>query len=396
MGRFTINLALITVLLLIFQPFSSAAAQQELSEGDVRILIINTAELVDEVNAQISSLQSVASQIQPCPCPEEGTDVCSDAAAAASSVLSMLQSRSDSAKAKIQAAANDYNNEDVPLSVAVKDVGDALAIISNGITTADSAADSIPSSCPDENNMDICPFAKNAVSSALSDIISKYGPVKSEYDRLAGMTPQLTPEQQRDKEKNDRLLSVYANLGKAQRMRDTINNMEQSGASEADLLSARMQLSGLEQENIGVYESILSDSRYKFDFWTNWDYATLKKNRGDTDSAMVYYAIALSSTNVDEKTKVQFLDNVRTHGQSELNLQKAPPANDKVVKSISQSMQESYDNAKLYGYSKYMDYKIAFFAKLAKVGKAIKDVQQFEEAITGKSLEASAAQAASQ
>jgi len=381
MGK--LGLAFIALVLLQAVSF---AAQSELTPGQVRKLISDSASLIDAVDVQIAYLSGMASQLGSCPCGDE--DPCAEAAAAAESALSSLRAKSESAKGKILKAADDYSNEDVPLSVAVSDVGDALRIIHTGIGSAESDSGDIPSSCPDESGTDVCPAAKEAVSDSLSSVISKYRYVKDEYDVLAAeKEPQPTPEQVADKQKNDRLMSVYPKLGEAQRMRETIKNMAQSGAPESELSAARMSLAGLEQQAKDVYDSILLDQRYKKDFWTNWDYATLKKNQGNAEAARLLYATALSSTNVDPQAKREFLDKVKRDSQQELGLKAPPGVGDKVVKSIGESMQEKYDKVKLMGYSVYMDFKSAFVFSLAKAGKVLNDMQEFEDAITGKKLE---------
>lgn len=392
MGRHATRFSLLIFLLLILQPHCSAAGTSEPSTGDVRALIIDTAGLADEIDTQISILYGLASQIAPCPCEEDGTDACSDAKSVAISALSSLNSQNTAAKNEIQAAATDFGNG-APLYDVLQRVGNALAIINSGINTAIVESDRIPDSCPDDSGSDICPYAKSAVGSSLSTVIRSYQSLKDRYDKLAGTVREPTPQEREDTAKNDRLASVYPKLGQAQRMRETIKNMAQSGASQSEIDAATMTLRGLERQASDVYDSILLNSRYKNDFWTNWDYATLKKNQGDAEGARKLYATAFSSANVDESTRKAFMDKLKRDGQAALKLSQQPKSDDKVVKSMRESLHEEYDRVKLMGYSVYMDFHSSFVFTLAKAGKIIDDMKQFRDAFSGKSLEQSAEQA---
>jgi len=394
MGKPATQLVL-TIISLFFLQAVCSATQNELTAGDVRILMINTASLIDDIDTEIATMQSMVSQIVPCPCENE--DPCSDAAALADAELSLLQAKNNAAKTVLQTAANDYNS-DVPLSDVLKKTGVALEIINGGIKVAISQSDQIPSSCPDDNGYDICPTAKNAVIHSLATVSREYQSVKADYDTLAAIpVVQLTPEQIADKKKNDRLMGVYSKLGEAERMRETMKNLEQSGASAETLSASRMKLAGMEKELSDTYESVLMDQRYKKDFWTNWDYATLKKNQGDIETARQLYATAFSSTNVDEKDRKEFLDKLQKDSQGELKLTQPPKADDKVVKSISQSMHEQYDKisnkAQWAGYSAYMSFHSSVVFTLAKAAPIVNDMKKFRDLITGKELENSAGQA---
>lgn len=389
-GNVLAGIPLAVALLVLFQPLCSAA-QQELTKSDVRMLLINSADLADVVYEELSSLQVMAAQIEPCPCPEEGTDLCSDAAAQAQAMLALLNAKNGAAKTVILSAADDYNSPLVSLPDVVKKVGVALEIINSGIANADSAADQIPESCPDDYGYDICPLARSAVTRALATVVGKYQPVKAEYGRLAGLpAPQLTPEQLEDKKKNDELLSVYPGLDEAKRMHQTIANMEQSGASASELSAAHVQLYGLEQRLQDAYDKILQNPRYKKDFWTNWDYATLKKNQGDFGAAMQLYATALSDVNVDPKAKQEFMDKQRQANRERLGLSRQPAPGDKVINSISAGMREKFNELK---WSAYSTFQTAYYSALATAGSVLNDIQTFKDATRGKSLEKAAQQA---
>jgi hypothetical protein len=393
MGKAGALFALLVFFLVFAEP-AHPASTASLTDANVRSLIIDSAALADVIDGQISYLSGVAAQIQPCPCPEEGTDACSDAAAQANAALSLLHAKNDAAKSVIKSAASDYNSPLVSLSDVVNKIGTALAVINSGINDAIIQSDSIPESCPDDNNNDICPSAKAAATHSLATVAGDYQAVKAEYDGLAGLKPQLTPEQIAENNKNDRLLGVYSAVAQGQRTRETIADLENSGASEQEIAAAKMTLAGQEQKAEDVYKSVLLDKSYEHDFWTNWDYATLKKNQGDNEMAMRLYINALSDPHVSEATKQAFISKVMQDSQQELNLKAPPSTASKVMGAISEGVQSVYESVQQYGSSKFNDAKIAFMAKMAKAGKVYNDVQKFEEDITGKGLSNAAQEAA--
>src|SRR5271157_5542029 len=166
-------------MLVILQPLCSAS----LSAGDVRTLISNTYDLISTINTQISSMQSFADQISPCP-DSTGADPCSSAQSTANSVLSNLGTKTANAKAQLDTANNDLQNGAAPSDV-LNEVGNSLSTMNDGIKYAITEADTIPASCPDQYGNDICPQATGAATHALALISAKYQSVKAEYDQLA-------------------------------------------------------------------------------------------------------------------------------------------------------------------------------------------------------------------
>jgi hypothetical protein len=328
----------------------------------------------------------MAGQISPCP-DSTGADPCSNAQSTAYSVLSTFGAKTANAKAQLDTADKDLQNGAAP-SVVLKEVGNTLSTINDGIKYAITEADTIPDSCPDESGNDICPSAKGAATQALASISRNYDSVKTEYDQLAGTVTQLTPEQQQDQQKNNELLSVHPKLAEAKDLRDKIKYMEDypkwSGSSKADIDSSKAKLKDMEDNLTNTYESILSNSRYKNDFWTNWDYATLKKNQGDADKARQLFATALSSTDVDEKSKSDFMNKLRKDSQTSLGLSAPPSSDSSVIKSIGKDLSYMYDKSVWAKSILIHDFHCAYIATLAKTGKLIDDIKTFRDTITGK------------
>jgi hypothetical protein len=378
MNKLTITFTFLIFLLVIFQPICSAA-----SAADVRILISDANEMIANIDSQISSLQGYAGGISPCPSSDGTSDPCSSARATALSVLSNLAAKMDTAKTQLGTASSDLDNG-APLPNVMNEIGTSLSTVNSGINYAITEAGTIPASCPDENGNDICPGATDAARSSLASISRSYQTVKAEYDKLAGTATQLTPQQQEDQQKNTKLLSASTQLRQAEQLRQTIKNLEQSGASEDTLKSSRAELKDMEDNLTKTYEDILNNSRYYNDFWTNWDYATLKKDQGDRYYAIHFYALALSSTNVDEKSKTDFMNKLRKDSQSELGLSAPPSSDSSVMQSIGKDLHYMYDKSVWTKSVVFHDFHCAVVSAMAKTGQLVSDFQKFRDTFSGK------------
>ena len=388
MGNRPPRLAILLFVLALSQSLAHAQASGP-SRDEVGGFLDRMDSFMQQISSDLNTMQGMTGYVT-CGAGQEAT--CRQALARADVVLSVLRGQRDAAKAKLASARSGFDSQ-APMSEVLKNAGDSLVLINSGLESAAQSAQQIPSTCTDADGNDICYLVRQPIDDSLFILGQTYRYRKAEYDALAAQLPSLSPDQLAAQDKNDRLAGVYPNLGRAQDMRATIADLEQSGASEQTLSASRVELAGLEKKTSDVYDSILLDPRFKHDFWTNWDYATLKKNQGDFAAAQALYAAALSDARVSEQDKKDFMAKLQKESQSSLGLAAPPPADDKVVKSMRESLREQYDKLKLMGFSTYMDFHASFVFTLAKAGNALNEMKQFRDAFTGQSIENAAGEA---
>jgi hypothetical protein len=267
MGKWPPRLAILLFVLALSQPLTAQASGP--SRDEVSGFLDRMDSFMQQISSDLNTMQGMTGYVT-CGAGQEAT--CRQALAKADVVLSVLRGQRDAAKAKLASARSGFNSQ-APMSDVLKNAGDSLALINSGLESAAQSARQIPSTCTDNDGNDICYLVKQPVDDSLFMLGQVYNYRKAEYDALAAQVPSLSPDQLAAQNKNDRLMGVYPNLDEAKRMRETIANLQQSGADEQTLSASRVELAGLEKKTSDVYDSILLDPSFKHDFWTNWDYA---------------------------------------------------------------------------------------------------------------------------